>query len=88
MNNGHDKTPIADKIRKALASPITSDTVLDPQSELKQLLAAVGLEPSACGGSVTFQGKDPIIRSPWPLASMAGVGLMAKAIGIADVWKY
>jgi len=33
MNNGHDKTPIADKIRKALASPIASDNVLDPHSD-------------------------------------------------------
>jgi hypothetical protein len=88
MNNGHDKTPIADRIRKALASPITSDSFVEPHSELKQILAAVGLEPSACGGSVAFQGKDPIIRSPWPLATMAGVGLMAKAVAIADVWKY
>src|SRR5260370_28192007 len=87
MNNGHDKAPIADKIRKALASPITSDAVGDPHSELKQILAAVGLEPSACGGAVAFQGKDPIIRSPWPLATMAGGGLMAKAVAIADVWK-
>src|SRR6266403_1284247 len=88
MNNGHDKTPISDRIRKALASPITSDNVLNPHSELTQILAAVGLEPSACGGFVAFHGRDPVIKSPWPLATMAGVALMAKAVAIADVWRH
>lgn len=88
MKNGHDTIPITTRIRTALASPMSSDDVLDPHEELASILAVAGLEPSACGGSITFHGKDPIIKSPWPLATMAGVGLMAKAVAIADVWRY
>ena len=79
---------VADKIRRSLASPITTDDVLDPRKELFDVLASVGLNPSDCGGEVTFLGKDPILKSPWPLATMAGVALMAKAFAVADLWRY
>jgi len=88
VKNGRLTSSVTDKIRRALSSPITSDGVLDPHNELAGILAAVGLEPSACGGSITFHGKDPILKSPWPLATMAGAALMAKAVAIADVWRY
>ncbi|THD73233.1 MAG: carnitine dehydratase, partial [Phenylobacterium sp.] len=55
--------------------------------ELDQLLSVVGLDSAAAGGSVTFEGRDPIIASPLPLASMAGVSLMAKAVAAADLWR-
>src|ERR1700746_2782255 len=88
MKNGYDTIPITNRIRTALASPMSSDDVLDPHKELASILAVAGLEPSACGGSITFHGKDPILKSPWPLATMAGAALMAKAVAIADVWRY
>lgn len=79
---------ITEKIRGSLASPLTSDDFLDPHRELATVLASVGLEPSSSGGTIAFQGRDPIIKSPWPLATMASVGLMAKAVAMADVWRY
>src|SRR5260370_33103101 len=78
MNNGHEVEAMAKRIRTALASPITSDNVLDPHKELAEILLSVGLKPSDCGGSITFEGKDPILKSPWPLATMAGGGRVAK----------
>ncbi len=87
MNNGHEVEAMAKRIRTALASPITSDNVLDPHKDLAEILLSVGLKPSDCGGSITFEGKDPILKSPWPLATMAGVALMAKAVGMADLWR-
>lgn len=74
------------KIRTALAHPITSDDVLDPERELADVLSAVGLDVQACGGTVSFSGKDPILKSPWPLATMGGVALMAKSVAAADLW--
>src|SRR2546428_8257250 len=87
MNNGHEVEAMAKRIRTALASPITSDNVLDPHKGLAEILLSVGLKPSDCGGSIRFEGKDPILKSPWPLATMAGVALMAKAVGMADLWR-
>jgi crotonobetainyl-CoA:carnitine CoA-transferase CaiB-like acyl-CoA transferase len=81
-------TTVSEKIRKALASPITSDDVLDPHKELEEVLGTVGLKPSDAAGKITFQGKDPILKSPWPLATMASVGLMAKAVAAADLWRH
>src|SRR5260370_17207063 len=88
MNSSQVTNAIADKIRRSLASPITTDDVLDPHKELFDVLASVGLDPSDCGGKVTFLGKDPILRRPWPLAMMAGVALVAKSIAVADLWRY
>ncbi|MGP8244380.1 MAG: CoA transferase [Bryobacteraceae bacterium] len=79
---------IAEKIRQKLAAPITSDDVIDPQQELAEVLSVVGLRPDAGGGSVSFTGKEPILKGPWPLATMAGVALMAKAVAAADLWRY
>src|SRR3984893_4420480 len=83
-----DVTTTSERIRNALASPLTSDDVLDPHKELEEVLDIVDLRPSDAGGKITFQGKDPILKSPWPLATMASVGLMAKAVAAADVWRH
>lgn len=76
------------KIRASIASPITSDNVLDPERELAEVLSLVGLDVHAGGGTVTFTGKDPILKSPWPLATMGGVALMAKSVATADLWRH
>src|SRR5260221_1429609 len=75
-------TSLVDRIRYALASPMASDDILDPHKELAEVLKTVGLEPSSSGGTIIFHGKDPILKSPWPLATMASVGLMAKAVAV------
>src|SRR5260370_9611307 len=87
MNNGHEVEVMAKRIQTALASRITSDYVLDPTKDLAEILLSVGLKPSNCGGSIKFEGKDPILKSPWPLATMAGVSLMGKGVGMADLWR-
>lgn len=84
-----DPTPvIGERIRRVLAAPLTSDDVVDPDRELAQVLATVGLTSCSAGGSVTFAGKDPILKSPWPLATMGGVALMAKAVAVANLWRH
>ena len=78
---------IEDRIRRSLSTPLTSDDTIDPARELQDILTSVGLDSGDTGGTITFLGKDPIISSPWPLATMAGVSLMAKAAAFAGVWK-
>jgi crotonobetainyl-CoA:carnitine CoA-transferase CaiB-like acyl-CoA transferase len=75
------------RIRAALAKPMGDDRSLDPLHELEDVLQGVGLNLESAGGSIRFAGKDPIISSPLPLATMAGVGLMAKAVAVADIWR-
>ena len=84
-----DPTAISsERIRRVLAAPMTSDDVLDPAQELDRVLAGVGLSAASAGGSVAFTGKDPILKSPWPLSTMGGVALMAKAVAVADLWRH
>jgi hypothetical protein len=71
---------LADRIRHALSNPLNDDHAIDPMRELADVLREVGLEPRSSGGAVTFTGRDPIISSPLPVATMAAVALMAKAV--------
>src|SRR6266851_5329651 len=70
---------LAGRIRYALANPLREDYAIDPMRELADLLREVGLKPDSGGGAVTFAGRDPIVGSPLPFATMAAVALMAKA---------
>jgi hypothetical protein len=72
---------LANRIRTALANPLTDDVTIDPMQELAAALGEVGLEPESGGGAVIFTGRDPIIASPLPFATLAAVALMAKAYG-------
>jgi hypothetical protein len=79
---------LAGRIRAALASPISDDRTIDPLSELAAVLDGVGLDLGSAGGKITFSGRDPIVSSPLPLATMAAVGLMAKAVSVAEMWRF
>ena len=76
------------RIEASLRNPISDDRTIDPMRELAGVLSAFGLEPGAGGGQVTFSGRDPIVSSPLPLATMAAVSLMAKAVAVADLWRF
>ena len=79
---------LADRIRYALANPLRDDHAIDPMRELADLLREVGLEPESGGGAVTFAGRDPIVSSPLPFATMAAVALVAKAVSLAELWRF
>lgn len=76
------------RILASLQNPLSDDRTIDPMAELAEVLSVFGLEPSAGGGQVTFTGRDPIVSSPLPLATMAAVSLMAKAVAVADIWRF
>ena len=76
------------RIQRALADPLSRDDVIDPMQELGALLREVGLDPEAGGGAVSFVGRDPIVASPLPFATMAAVALMAKSISVAALWRF
>jgi crotonobetainyl-CoA:carnitine CoA-transferase CaiB-like acyl-CoA transferase len=78
----------ANRIRYALSNPLNEDHAIDPMRELANVLREVGLEPRSGGGAVTFTGRDPIISSPLPFATMAAVALMAKAVSVAELWRF
>src|SRR5580704_1845012 len=54
---------------------------------VNQVLADVGMSAADSGGQLTFYGQDPIIPSRIRFATMAGIGLAAKTIAAAAVWR-
>src|SRR5258708_1223166 len=47
-----------------------------------------GVERGSGGGGVSFAGRDPVVSSPLPFATMAAVALMAKAVSVAELWRF
>src|SRR5262245_44374083 len=39
------------------------------------------------GGKISFYGADPIIASPHRFGAMAAIGLAAKAVAVAALWR-
>jgi CoA-transferase family III len=59
----------------------------DFHAGVDQVLKGVGLSTSDSGGQLTFYGHDPIIASPFRFATMAALGLTAKAVAVAALWQ-
>jgi crotonobetainyl-CoA:carnitine CoA-transferase CaiB-like acyl-CoA transferase len=76
------------RIIDAVANPLHDDRHVDPMRELVEVLRVVGLDPLSGGGEVAIIGRDPVVKSALPLATMAAVTLMAKALSIADLWRF
>jgi crotonobetainyl-CoA:carnitine CoA-transferase CaiB-like acyl-CoA transferase len=77
---------LTDVLPKKLRNPATSPK-FDLHSAVDQLLADVGLTAAGSGGKLTFYGQDPIVPSSFRFGAMAAVGLAAKTIALAALWK-
>jgi crotonobetainyl-CoA:carnitine CoA-transferase CaiB-like acyl-CoA transferase len=73
---------IVDKLNNPATSPD-----FDFHKGMNQVLADVGMSAADCGGQVTFYGQDPIVPSRIRFATMAGIGLAAKTIAAAAIWR-
>ena len=47
----------------------------------------LGQSPSDGGGTVTFTGSDPILRSHFRIGTCMAVPAMAAGVGAAAIWK-
>ncbi len=73
---------IVDKLNNPSTSPD-----FDFHEGVNQVLADVGMSAADSGGQLTFYGQDPIVPSRIRFATMAGIGLAAKTIAAAAVWR-
>src|ERR1700723_4076538 len=78
----HLTETIVDKLK----NPSTSSD-FDLHEGVNQVLADVGMSAKDSGGQLTFYGQDPIVPSRIRFATMAGIGLAAKTIAAAAVWR-
>src|SRR5579859_3975446 len=77
---------LTETIVEKLNNPATSSG-FDFHEGVNQVLADVGMSAADCGGQLTFYGQDPIVPSRIRFATMAGIGLAAKTIVAAAVWR-
>src|ERR1700731_2416838 len=78
--------PLSERLESKLSNPATS-TDFDLHEELNQVLADVGMTASDSGGKLTFYGQDPIIPSRIRFGAMAAIGLAAKSVAVAALWR-
>ena len=77
---------LTETIVDKLNNPSTSSD-FDFHEGVNQVLADVGMSAADSGGQLTFYGQDPIVPSQIRFATMAGIGLAAKTIAAAAVWR-
>jgi len=78
---------LSQTLRSKLGHPErTSD--LDLHAVLDNVLKDVGMSAPDSGGKLSFYGQDPIIPSPFKFGAMAAIGLAAKAVAVAALWRH
>ena len=86
LHDPHEAKSLNDLLQTELQNPATSSE-FDFHSALDQVLADVGLTAKDSGGKITFYGQDPIVPSSFKFGAMAAVGLAARSIALAALWK-
>ena len=77
---------LTETIVHKLNNPSTSSD-FDFREGVDQVLADVGMSAADSGGKLTFYGHDPIVPSRIRFATTAGIGLAAKTIAAAAIWR-
>ena len=78
---------LTETIVSKLGNPETSSDI-DLHAATNQVLKEVGMSTADSGGKVAFYGRDPIIPSPHRFGTMAAIGLAAKAVSAAALWRH
>ncbi|HMD28968.1 MAG TPA: CoA transferase [Steroidobacteraceae bacterium] len=86
LPDAHQAPSLTDMLRTKLRIPANSPE-FDFHTAVDQVLADVGLTAKDSGGKLTFYGQDPIVPSGFKFGAMAAVGLAAKSIALAALWR-
>ena len=77
---------LTDTLESKLAHPQTSPD-FDLHRSIEDVLKDVGMTTADCGGQLTFYGRDPIIPAAHRFGTMSAIGLAAKMVGVAALWR-
>jgi crotonobetainyl-CoA:carnitine CoA-transferase CaiB-like acyl-CoA transferase len=84
------ETPATDVLSETLRSKLSNPETrsdFDLHHGLNQVLKDVGMTAADSGGTLSFYGQDPIIASRIRFGTMAAIGLAAKAVATAALWR-
>jgi crotonobetainyl-CoA:carnitine CoA-transferase CaiB-like acyl-CoA transferase len=78
---------LTETLETKLANPATSPD-FDLHAAVNDVLADAGLKIADAGGKLTFYGRDPILASPLRFGSMAAIGMAARSVAVAALWRH
>ena len=97
INRHHDKlqddqiSSIDGRLTKSLESKLSNPAVspdFDLHAETNAVLKDIDLTTEDAGGKLTFYGRDPILPSPIRFGTLAAVGLAARSVALAALWRH
>src|SRR5215475_11672408 len=77
---------LTETIRSKIANPERSSD-FDLHAATNDVLKDVGMSSADSGGKLSFYGQDPIIPSALRFGGAAAIGLAAKAVAVAALWR-
>jgi hypothetical protein len=77
---------LTETLEEKLSHPATSPD-FDLKKGVNEVLEDVGMTSDDCGGELSFYGSDPILPSPLRFGTMAAVGLAARSVAAAALWR-
>src|SRR6267154_1421118 len=77
---------LTETLQSKLANPERSSN-FDLHGAVNQVLNDVGLSTADTGGNLTFYGSDPILQSPLRFGTMSAIGLAARSVAVAALWR-
>src|SRR6476646_2858503 len=77
---------LTEALEDRLSHPATSPD-FDLKRGVNDVLADVGMTSDDCGGELSFYGQDPILPSPLRFGTMAAIGLAARSVAVAALWR-
>jgi len=77
---------LTEALEGRLSHPATSPD-FDLKKGVNEVLADVGMTSADCGGELSFYGRDPILPSALRFGTMAAIGLAARSVAVAALWR-
>src|SRR5438046_3795920 len=77
---------LTEALEQKLSHPATSPD-FDLHAATSEVLKDIGLTTADAGGKLTFYGRDPILPSPIRFGTLAAVGLAARSVAVAALWR-
>src|SRR3954464_2588890 len=77
---------LTEALEQKLSHPATSPD-FDVHAATSEVLKDIGLTTADAGGKLTFYGSDPILPSPIRFGPLAAVGLAARSVAVAALWR-
>src|SRR5947209_19412209 len=77
---------LTEALEQKLSHPATSPD-FDLHAATSEVLKDIGLTTADAGGKLTFYGQDPILPSPMRFGTLAAVGLAARSVALAALWR-